>query len=341
LNRDFRSIPVIDIEGLRSSDPGSRRAVASEIEAAAREVGFFYVTGHGVPQAARRQLEAVAQKFFALPDERKMEVYIGRSQNHSGYVPEGEEVFSSGKIDRKEAFDVGLDYDGPPRGGMLGPNLWPDLEGFKADVGAYYAQVQDLARILFRGFALALGQPEDFFENRLSAPPAQLRLIHYPFDPDAVDAEGIGAHTDYECFTILYSTAPGLEVLNGAGEWIDAPPLEGGFIINIGDMIETWSNGAFVATSHRVRKVSAERYSFPFFATCDYDTAVEPLPGFVSADRPARYPRIISGEHLFAQTAQTFGYLKRRMADGAVLLPEGAQALESFGQQARAKSAAR
>lgn len=341
MNRDFSAIPVIDIEGLASPDPGRRRAVAAEMEAAARDVGFFYVIGHGVPEAARRRLQETAKAFFDLPAAAKMKVYIGLSQNHSGYVPEGEEVFASGKIDRKEAFDVGLDYDGPPRGGMLGPNLWPDLEGFKTDVAAYYAQVQALARILFRGFALALGQPEDFFESRLSAPPAQLRLIHYPFDPDAVDAEGIGAHTDYECFTILYSTAPGLEVLNGAGQWIDAPPLEGAFIINIGDMIETWSNGAFVATSHRVRKVSAERYSFPFFATCDYDTAVEPLPAFVSADRPARYPRVISGEHLFAQTAQTFGYLKKRLAEGTVTLPEGAQALESFGQQARAKAAAR
>ncbi len=339
MSRDFSAIPVIDIQGLFSADAGQRRAVASEIEAAARDVGFFYVTGHGVPMAARERLEGAAERFFSLPMARKMEVYIGLSENHSGYVPEGEEVFSSGKIDRKEAFDVGLDYAGPPRGGMLGPNLWPDLEGFKADVGAYYAQVQGLARVLFRGFALALGQPEDFFENRLSAPPAQLRLIHYPFDPDAVDAEGIGAHTDYECFTILYSTAPGLEVLNGTGEWIDAPPLAGGFVINIGDMIEALSNGEFIATSHRVRKVSAERYSFPFFAACDYETTVEPLARFVSGDRPPRYPRIISGEHLFAQTAQTFAYLKRRIADGAASLPQGAQALESFGQQARSKSA--
>jgi isopenicillin N synthase-like dioxygenase len=341
VNRDFSAIPVIDIGGLFANDPNARVAVAAEMEAAARSVGFFYVTGHGVPMAARERLESAAGRFFSLPMARKMEVYIGLSENHSGYVPEGEEVFSSGKIDRKEAFDVGLDYAGPPRGGMLGPNLWPDLEGFKADVGHYYAHVQALARVLFRGFALALGQPEDFFDERLSAPPAQLRLIHYPYDPHAVDAEGIGAHTDYECFTILYSTAPGLEVMNGAGQWIDAPPLEGGFVINIGDMIEALSNGDFIATSHRVRKVTAERYSFPFFAACDYETAVEPLARFVTADQPSRYPRIISGEHLFAQTAQTFAYLKRRIADGAVALPQGAKALESFGQQARARSTVR
>lgn len=340
MSRAFQTIPVIDIQGLFSPSRAQREAVAARIEDAAREVGFFYVTGHGVSEAARAGLCAAAERFFAQPLERKMQAYIGRSVNHSGYVPEGEEVFAAGKIDRKEAFDVGFDYQGAPVGGMLGPNLWPDLPGFKADVADYYARVQALSRALFRGFALALRLPEDFFEDKLTGPPSQLRLIHYPYDAERTDAEGIGAHSDYECFTILHSTAPGLEVMNGDGRWIDAPPLDGGFIINIGDMIETWSNGEFVATSHRVRKVAEERYSFPFFATCDYPTVVEPLPPFVSDDRPARYPRLVSGEHLFAQTAQTFAYLKRRIAEGSARLPEGALGLESYGQQARSKTPA-
>jgi isopenicillin N synthase-like dioxygenase len=336
MSRAFQSIPVIDIHGLFSPETSQREAVARQIELAARDVGFFYITGHGIPERARADLHAAAERFFGQPIERKMQAYIGRSVNHSGYVPEGEEVFASGKIDKKEAFDVGLDYPGPPAGGMLGPNLWPDLPGFKAEVAAYYDQVQALAHVLFRGFAMALRLPEDFFEDKLAAPPAQLRLIHYPYDADAVDAEGIGAHTDYECFTILYSTAPGLEVMNGEGRWVDAPPLEGGFIINISDMIETWSNGAFVATSHRVRKVAEERYSFPFFATCDYETVVEPLPQFVSDTRPAAYPRLVSGKHLYAQTAQTFNYLKKRIEAGDAVLPDDARSLSSFGQEVRA-----
>lgn len=340
MKRDFQSIPVIDIAGLFSPERADRERVAAHIAEAARDVGFFYIKGHGVPAAARAGLQAAAERFFALPHAAKMQAYIGRSVNHSGYVPEGEEVFASGKIDRKEAFDVGLDYRGPPTGGMLGPNLWPDLDGFQAPVADYYARVQGLARVLFRGFAMALRLPEDFFEDKLTAPPAQLRLIHYPYDATAVDAEGIGAHTDYECFTILYSTAPGLEVMNGEGRWIDAPPLDDGFIINISDMIETWSNGAFVATSHRVRKVAEERYSFPYFATCDYPTVVEPLAPFVSEDRPARYPRIVSGEHLFAQTAQTFAYLKQRIAEGSARLPQDARGLALYGQQARARTPA-
>ncbi|WP_374574381.1 isopenicillin N synthase family dioxygenase [Phenylobacterium sp.] len=334
MHRDFQAVPVIDISGLSSADPQARRAAAARIGQAAREVGFLQVTGHGLPEALFDGLLAAAKAVFAEPMERKMAWYIGRSANHTGYVPEGEEVFASGKIDRKEAYDVSLDRPGGEASApMLGANLWPDLPGFKPAVQAYYAAVAALARRMFAGFALALDLPEDHFEPHLRHPPSQLRLIHYPFDPDAQpDEEGIGAHTDYEFFTILRPTAPGLEVMNGEGRWIDAPPVPGALVINIGDMLEAWTNGEFVATSHRVRKVAEERYSFPFFATCDYETVVAPHPRFVGAERPARYPSIVSGEHLFAQTARTFAYLKARRARGELVVADEAPA---FGQAAR------
>jgi isopenicillin N synthase-like dioxygenase len=315
MTRSFDAVPIVDIAGLASADLAERRAVAERLGEAARDVGFLYVHGHGLPDALYETVLAAARRFFALSMDDKLASYIGRSVNHSGYVPEGEEVFEGGKIDKKEAFDVNLDA---PEGGapMLGPNLWPDLPGFREPVGAYYAAVAALARRLFRGFALALGLPEDHFDAHLKRPPSQLRLIHYPFDADAADAQGIGAHTDYEFFTILRSTEPGLEVMNGDGRWIDAPPQPGCFVINIGDMLEAWTNGEFTATSHRVRKVQAERYSFPFFATCDYDTVVAPHPYFVSAERPARYPTLVSGEHLYAQTVATFAYLKPKRGQG-------------------------
>ncbi|CAN7224129.1 hypothetical protein LJR219_000781 [Phenylobacterium sp. LjRoot219] len=336
MSRAFGAVPLVDISGLYSDDAALRQAAAAAVGKAAREVGFLYVTGHDVPAELIAELEATAAAFFAQPMETKMASYIGRSVNHSGYVPEGEEVFASGKIDKKEAFDVNLDYQGEDRRPLLGPNLWPELPGFPEAATRYYAAIAGLARRLFCAFALAMDLPEDHFEAQRQSPPSQLRLIHYPFDPHAApDQQGIGAHTDYECFTILYGTAPGLEVLNGAGEWIDAPPVPGAFVVNIGDMLEALTNGEFVATSHRVRKVGEERYSFPFFATCDYDTVVEPLPRFVSAERPSAYPPIVSGAHLLAQTAQTFAYLKARRASGELVLPDDARGLSSFGQEAR------
>ena len=216
---------------------------------------------------------------------------------------------------------------------MLGPNQWPDLPGMSATVNAYYDAVLAFGKVLLQGFAMALGEPVDCFDAMATKAPSQLRLIHYPHDPSAMDRPGIGAHSDYEVFTLLKPTKPGLEVLNGAGEWIDAPPMDGAFIVNIGDMMEIWSNGAFVATTHRVRKVAEERYSFPLFFNVDYDTEVKPLPQFASPDGVDR-PALRAGEHLFAQTAQSFAYLRRRIESGELVLPEGSLRLNQFGQQA-------
>lgn len=330
MSGDFDAIPIIDIAGLSAPEPARRRAVAQEMGRAAREVGFLYVRNHGLDEALFEDVLAAAQTFFAQPMAVKMESYIGRSQNHSGYVPEGEEVFPGGTIDRKEAYDLNLDLPGAvDEAPMLGPTLWPDQPGFRAAANAYYDAVAGLARRLFRGFALALDLPEDHFEPHRLRPPSQLRMIHYPYDPQAEDREGIGAHTDYEFFTILRGTAPGLEVLNGQGQWIDAPPQPGCYVINIGDMLEAWTNGAFTATTHRVRKVAQERFSFPFFATCDYETLVEPDPRLIGPGEAPRYGRLVSGDHLFAQTARTFAYLKARRAAGELVLAEDAR---TFGR---------
>lgn len=336
----FDRLPVVDVSGLFSDDPDQRLTTALELDRAARDAGFFYVTGHQVSRAQQAALIEQAKQFFAAPDEWKMRYYIGKSTAHRGYVPEGEEVFAGGKRDRKEGFDTGreLPPDDPDvQAGtpMLGPNMWPEQPGFREAVGGYYEAAFALGRALFRGFSLALGLPETHFDSYLQKPPSQLRLLHYPFDPSAEDRPGIGAHTDYECFTILLPTAPGLEVMNGEGEWIDAPPVDNAFVVNIGDMLEVWTGGTYVATSHRVRKVREERYSFPLFFACDYHTVVAPLPQFSTPEAVEKYQPVSAGDHLFAQTAQSFTYLKQRLERGELALPEGSKGLASFGQQAR------
>lgn len=338
----FKSLPVIDITGLYQDDIEARRSVAAQIGAASRDSGFFYIKGHPISRALREQLLKATIAFFDRPLDQKMAYYIGKSTNHSGYVPQGEEVFYAQKPDRKEAFDISPDVpaDDPEvvagKTPFMGPVMWPDDDAFRHAASTYYGEVSALARVMFRAFALALDLPETFFDDKLNRPASQLRLIHYPFDAAApADQPGIGAHTDYECFTILLPTAPGLEVMNGLGEWIDAPPIEDAFVINIGDMLEIFSNGTFTATSHRVRKVKEERYSFPYFASCDYHTVVAPLPQFVSGERPAKFAPLVSGDHLLAQTAQTFTYMKKRIEEGTFKLPDSNYALSSFGQEAK------
>jgi isopenicillin N synthase-like dioxygenase len=337
----FDSIPVVDISGLGGADPDRHAQTVKALREASEQVGFLYLSGHGIADGTLDALKAAARAFFALPLEDKMQVYIGRSKNHRGYVPEGEEVFAGATPDAKEAFDLSIDLEpddpdhlaGNP---LLGPNQWPaGVPGFREAVGTYYNAAFALGRRLLRGFSEALGLPADHLDRFVTKPPSQLRLIHYPFNPGNADRPGIGAHTDYEIFTLLLPTAPGLEVMNDAGEWIDAPPVPGTFVVNIGDMLEVWSNGAFPATSHRVRRVTEERYSFPLFFSCDYWARVEPLPQFVSEARPSRYPAIVAGEHLYAQTAQTFRYLKEQLARGEATLPDSSLGLSSFGQEAR------
>lgn len=334
----FTSVPIVDISGLRSPDRAERERVAAEIGRAAHEVGFLYISGPGIDETLFDRMLAAVKEFFALPVEEKMRSYIGLSRCHRGYVPVGEEGVETGMPDLKEAFDTALDLpaDDPDYlagNPMLGPNTWPDLPGFAEAVTAYYEAVLDVGHRLLWAFAVALGEDPDVFSRHATKTPSQLRLVHYPYNPDAKDGQGIGAHTDYECFTLLKPTAPGLEVLNGSGEWIDVPPVDGAFVVNIGDMLELWTNGAFVATSHRVRRVAEERYSFPLFFNVDYDTEVKPLPQFASPDGKQR-PALRAGEHLFAQTAQTFAYLRNRIDSGELVLPEGALVPNQFGQQA-------
>lgn len=326
-------LPLVDISKLASPNVEDRLSVAREIDHACVKSGFLYIAGAQMDDALFRRIVDRARGYFALDTAIKMQSYIGLSENHSGYVPVGEEQFAPGQRDLKEAFDVNCDYRGSEgRRPLLGPNLWPDMRGFREDVQAYYRHVTTIGGQLFRAFALALGLDEDHFDAHLRNPPSQLRLIHYPLDATAEDRPGIGAHTDYECFTLLFATAPGLQIVDKHGAWMDVPLVEGTMIMNIGDMMEILSNGRYVATRHRVKKVGEERYSFALFHACDYDYVVAP----VTTGEPARYAPLKGGEHLFNQTAQTFAYLKRRIESGELVLND-ALPLNSFGLNRSAK----
>jgi isopenicillin N synthase-like dioxygenase len=320
-------LPLVDISLLESDSRADRLEVARDLDRACAAAGFLYLRGSQFDGGVSRRLIERAKAYFALDDAAKMRSYIGLSSNHSGYVPVGEEQFGAGTVDLKEAYDINYDYPlAEGRRPLLGPNLWPQIPGFRQDVQAYYEHIKRVGHQLFGAFALALGLDEAHFEACLQHPPSQLRLIHYPLQPDAQDRPGIGAHTDYECFTLLLATAPGLQVVNKQGEWVDVPLIEGTMIMNIGDMMEILSNGRYVATRHRVKTVREERYSFPLFFSCDYDHVIAPI---VRGEAP-RYQPLKCGEHLYNQTAQTFAYLKRRIASGELVL-DNAVPLDSFG----------
>ena len=192
-------LPVVDVADLYGRCYSDRLIVAYALEKAARESGFLYIRGHGISPNLINRLQRVTRSYFDQPFERKMRNYIGNSGNHSGYVPGGEEQFDPNQPpDRKEAYDIGFEYEGRPQlWPMVGANQWPEFPDFRATVSAYYRAVYELANRLFCGFALALGLPERTLLDKVTAPPSQLRLIHYPRgEASQNDRPGIGAHTD-------------------------------------------------------------------------------------------------------------------------------------------------
>lgn len=302
---DFAEIPVIDIAALRGGGDGVDE-VAARISDACETAGFFYVTGHGVPQAKIAGIFAAAQWFFSAPQGVRDALDVATSPNFRGYVPMG--IVGPDKPRRMlEAFQMMLELppdDPDARAGnvMVGPNRWPDAAPtFRAAMEGYFDAMMELTRLMLSAFARGLGLPDDFFLSSFRKPLTQLRLLHYPPQPPDSDAEGVEAHTDTGAFTILLQDeVGGLEVRTRAGRWIPATPIPGAFVINIADMMQRWTNGRFVSTPHRVRnRTGRDRISVPFFANPDYGAVITPLIG-TGGEGEASYGPLACGPYVEA-----------------------------------------
>ncbi|RMX04926.1 isopenicillin N synthase family oxygenase [Corticibacter populi] len=313
----FSEIPVIDFAPMFGGDAAARAQVGEAVRKACTEVGFFYARGHGVPQGLIEGTFAAAQDFFALPLEDKMAIHVGNSENMRGYTPMlGENTNTESKGDMHEGFDLALEVpqqDPDVQAGVFGygPNQWPAaLPGFRPALLAYHAAMIAFGHRIFAAFALALELPEDFFEAYLDKPMAHMRVLSYPSQDGPIDEAqiGIGAHSDYECFTILCTDeVPALQVLNSAGEWIQAPPLPGCFIVNVGDLMARWTNDYFASTLHRAINTSGrQRYSIPFFFGTSSKRVIEVLPSCQNADWPPRYPPISTGDYIRSRFDDTY-----------------------------------
>jgi len=348
----FKAIPIIDLSPLAGADPDALKALSEQIRQACSGVGFFYIKNHGIAPELIARAYRRSKQFFELPDPEKLEYHISRSRAHRGFIPLYEESFyetlgaATANKDHKEAFQIGIDLpvdhpDFVPGIPLLGENLWPAQPGFKEDMGAYFDALLGLSRRLYEAFALALFLPRHHFAASIRRPPSVLRIAHYVENQFPMDAAnwGISAHTDYEMFTILHTDLPGLQALNASGEWVDVPPVDGTFIINIGDMLELLSNGAFIATSHRVLNTGKERFSFPMFCTLDYETVVAPLEHWVTEKHPAAYPPMRSGAHLYSSIIRAYGYLRKRWHAGELAMPSDADVDTYFGRAKKLQEA--
>lgn len=320
---------MIDVSALATGDDGITE-VASQIDRACRAFGFFYVVGHGVPEDVQDELDAAARRFFALPEPTKAEIAMPRGGlAWRGWFPlEGE--LTSGRPDRKEGLyfgeELGPDDPRVVRGTPLhGANLFPaQVPELRTAVLSFLEAMTALGHRLMGAMAVGLGLDADWFARHLTADPLVLfRIFRYPPESGLTDPGwGVAEHTDYGLLTMLQDSSGGLQVRAPAG-WIDAPPIRGSLVCNLGDMLERMTAGRYRSTPHRVRNTGEDdRLSFPFFFDPAWDAEVLPVPSLGEAPAPAR-PRWDGedvtkwsgtyGDHLWTKVGRVFPDLRQRL----------------------------
>lgn len=279
-------LPIINIEPLLKGTK-SVGEVVTQISQACRRDGFFYVTGHDVPTDLIATLKLQAEQFFASTLEEKQRIAMNQAGPAlRGYFGIGDEL-TSGVPDVKEGLYFGENHDDSDprvmaRVPLYGTNLYPDIEGFGQTIEEYMVRVKIIGDALMRGVALSLGLAASFFQDQITQTPTQLfRIFHYPAVASSLtDQWGVGEHTDYGLLTLLLQDDVGGLQVKTRGQWQDAPPVEGTFVCNIGDMLDRMTSGRYRSTPHRVCNTSGRsRYSFPFFYDPDWTATVSVLPG--------------------------------------------------------------
>ena len=271
-------LPIVDL-ALLDGDAADRAAFRDSLLTATHEVGFFYLVGHGIDRSVRERLFATARAFFALPDDDTFAVEMLKSPQFRGYTRFGGE-YTQGAIDWREQIDLAAEYeplpptpDSPDYLRLDGPNLWPDaLPELREVVTDWQNRCSALGLRLLREWALSLGAAEDVFNEAFATrPSALIKLVRYP-GRESEDRQGVGAHKDPGVLTLLLVEPGkgGLQVQVGEGDdtsWIDAPPVDDAFVVNIGEALEWATDGYLRATMHRVVSPPAgtERLSVPFF----------------------------------------------------------------------------
>ncbi|WP_172383815.1 isopenicillin N synthase family oxygenase [Streptomyces sp. MNP-20] len=288
-------VPVIDLSA-RDTARG-RAAVAAAIDRACRSSGFFVVVGHGVPRTLIDRMFTVTGAFFALPREEKE--LVAHRPGVSGFRRSGGSTARSlgqeSPPDLCEAFAAHAtgELDAAERG-RLGDewatwtlaNAWPaNPPGFKEVWHDYLAAMADLAADLMRLFARALDLDEEFFADKFDRHGSSVAVNYYPpqHEPPLPGQLRRGPHTDFGSLTILYQEADrsGLQVLQSGDTWREVPPVPGGFVVNIGDLMSLWTGGHWVSTMHRVVNPpdgdTSSRLTIPFFYLPNHDATIEPL----------------------------------------------------------------
>jgi len=309
-------IPIIDIAPLVARDPDGSAAAGAAMREASERIGFFYIAGHGVPEALTASLFSTAASFFALPDGAKAAVAVNR--RHRGWIGHGgAKMYGKARTDLKESFVWGLELpetDAEVAAGtpLMGPNQWPpQAPEMQPVLYAWYESVLRAGHAVLRGLALSLGREAGFFEPYFARPLARGSAIWYPPQPPDLGQEqfGVAPHTDYGGLTLLaQDMTGGLQVKGTSREWVMAPPVAGTFVVNIGDLMHRWTNGRFHSNPHRVVNTSGRaRQSAAVFFDPSFHAVIDPRP-LLDDPSAAKYPPIACGEWVVGKFDKAFTY---------------------------------
>ena len=282
--QSITTLPLLDLSQLDGT-PQQRQQFLDELRLAARHIGFFYLTGHGIDSALLAEVQQQARAFFALPDADKLDVGMLNSPHFRGYNRAASEI-TRGQPDLREQFDVGAEREPLAVGEfpaawarLQGPNQWPQaLPQLKPLVLGWQQAMTQMALRLLRAFAQALSLPENAFDALYGDKPNEhIKLIRYPGRHAEQSRQGVGAHKDSGFLSfLLQDEQAGLQVEVEEGRWIDASPRPDTLVVNIGELLELASNGYLRATVHRVVSppVGSERLSLAFFLGAQLDAVV-------------------------------------------------------------------
>lgn len=334
--------PVIDFSDFLSGEPARVKKCAEEIGHACRTQGFFQIINHPIPQSLQKEMFKVSEEFFALPVEEKMKLdkctldiflpsslkarlmildwSIAQNEHNRGYeVMYGQMIEEGTKPDLKEGYYVARDLplDHPQvlsRKFAHGPNLWPESLGphFRETCMDYLNQIIDLTEKVLQAIAISLGYDKGYFDEFCREPMAFYKLLHYP--PQAPDAHelqrGIGAHRDFGIITLLLQgNVPGLEVWDGEKkEYYPAPPLEGAYVVNLGNLFERWTNDVYMSNIHRViNRSGQERYSIPFNYNGNPDFVIKCIQACRSSTEDEKYAPVSVEDYVRQKYKDVYG----------------------------------
>lgn len=317
----MKTIPLIDLQNNLDASSTTAKRSASELYAALSSIGFAYIAGHNVSAQSRAAAFAASKDFHESPLKMKQSLAI--NEFHRGYMGMATSTLVTSSIAKVTKPNMSeslmmmhtLPEDDPAllaKEPLQGPNQWPEwLPGFKPAMQQYEREVDVLARYIVRLISISLGMGPDALDHYFERPTTFLRALHYPPQPpQETDAVGSAPHTDYGIITLLaQDNSGGLQVRPRCGDWIEAPPIENTYVLNVGDMLSRWTNERFVSTPHRVvNRSGSDRYSLPYFLDPSMDALIECLPTCIDVAHPPKHEPVLYGDYLMHRLNKNYNY---------------------------------